>query len=75
MLAGQYHDDDEEEEEVPSFVAVDDQLAEEKAKKAMSHQLEQFENDLHKIFEQDDEAKQAKIDEIPELIRKEFNFP
>lgn len=75
MIIGEYHDDDEEEDEIPSFVAEGDKLAEEKQQKAIAHQIEQFENNLHKIFEQDDEAERKKLDEIPHALRHEFNFP
>ena len=54
MIIGEYHDDDEEEEEIATFVVDGNKLAEEKEQKAIAHQLEQFENNLHKIFEQDD---------------------
>jgi len=75
LIIGEYHDDDEEEDEIPSFVAEGDKLAEEKQQKAIAHQIEQFENNLHKIFEQDDEAERKKLDEIPHALRHEFNFP
>jgi len=54
LIIGEYHDDDDEEEEIATFVVDGNKLAEEKEAKAIAHQLEQFENNLHKIFEQDD---------------------
>jgi len=40
LIAGEYHDDDEEEDEIPTFIAEGDKLIEEKAQKAIAHQLE-----------------------------------
>ena len=49
-------------------------LAQERSQQP-AHQLEQFENEIHRILEPDDAAKRARIDEIPPELRKEFQFP
>jgi hypothetical protein len=73
LLAGKYHDDEDEEEEVPPAKGEDAALVPERGAQP-THQLEQFENEIHRIFEMD-EAKKAKVDEIPADLRREFRFP
>lgn len=74
LLAGKYHDDDEEEEGEEPAKAEEVFVAPEKSL-GQTYQLEQFESEIHKIFEMDTAAKRAKVDEIPTDLRREFRFP
>lgn len=69
-MAGKYHDDEDEEEEVTATKGED--VVQERQP---AHQLEHFENEIHKIFEMDEAAKKVKVDEIPAELRREFRFP